>query len=603
MMIGFSLHQHLPEPRAPIDYCLSATIHKRGQQDLVLRRPPPELLHGDPGRLLAAFDLLKSKTRVLGLTLSFHESDIDVAAFNRGDPELRRTVASVVELVLAFSRAGIPKSHSLPCIFGTHCHLGRLELNFILPRGAMNSAGQARNYNPRPPTALGRAGWDALRDFLNFSFGWADPLDPRRSQIVAGPQWLESEVAAADHAGQIFGRDRPPQMLLQKLRREFRKNQDAEFIREWRDEILADIDWTVISETPTGCKVGPRNVSGAKNILLRGTVFSNRPAPELKRQIAAREAVMKNSRDRLLHCWSKLAEENRKTLSKGNWPLVDVAAELDSILNSPRLRLPPHHPNFPAPVRADPARRSRWTKVLDTVQSVLRGMLERLEAQLLESRFARLCADLTPRLETLAAALEKKNAERSAENHGRAHRSVGHRSESARDPAPRARGVAPEPSDRRDDASACPGRGRPGGSVGNVARPEPDRRTPGSGRDAREGLDARRRPDPRLADRAHRDNRWARLKNAKHAASEVFPCAPISVRTALNDAGDECVWLHIHDATVSIEAEALHLAAGGLEHEHLSALAERLSLRYEWWRDATRTADQQDGGPSDTPAI
>jgi len=600
MMIGFSLHQHLPEPRSPLDYGLSATIHKRGSQDLVVRSPAPELLHGDPGRLLAAFDLLRSKTRVVSLTLSFHEDDIDVASFNRGDPDLRWTVATVVELVLAFARAGIPESHCLPCVVSTHSHLGRLELNFILPRGAMNSPGLARNYNPRPPTACGRDGWDALCDFLNFTFGWADPLDPRRAQIVAGPKWLETEVAGADRAGFIFGRDRPQQMLLQRLRREMQKNPDVEVLRKLRDEILADIGWTIISETRVGCKIGPRDGIPGKNFLLRGVAFSNRPAPDLEHQLSLREAVMKNSRDRLLDSWKKRAAENRRVLGKGNWPVVDVALELDAILTSPRLRLPPHHPLFPAPVRTDPARRTRWPNVADALQSVLRVVLERLEAQLQESRFARLCAVLTPRLTKIALALEKRNVQRSAENHGRAHRTVGYRSEFARETVAGAGVFVIERQDRRDDAGLVADRGRASGSVGNLARPELGRRTPGSGRDASEGLDARSLPDPGLADRPSRNSRIARMRAVKRAASAVFVDTPISVRISQNDGGDECLWLHIGASSISIESSALHLSAGDLNPKFVGNLADRLGLRYEWWRDFGQ-AKHDTSEPDETP--
>lgn len=246
MMIGFSKHQDLPEPRVPLDYALSRTVQKRTDQEPVLRHPAPELLTGDPCRLLAAFDLLQSKTRVICFTLSFAEDDINVVDFNRGDPVLRRTVAGVVELTMLFARAGIPERHRLPFIIGTHCHLGRLELNFILPRGALNASGVARNYNPCPPTATGRAGWDALRDFLNFTFGWADPLDPKRHQIVSCPSWLEVEVAAADRAGVIFAKDKPPQMLLQTLRREARNGGDVKALRASRDKVLKDTSWTII---------------------------------------------------------------------------------------------------------------------------------------------------------------------------------------------------------------------------------------------------------------------------------------------------------------------------------------------------------------------
>ena len=598
-MIGVSYHQDLGDPRAPIDYALSARVQKRGDHDVLVRDPFPELLHGDPGHLLQAFELLNSKTRVLSLTLSFHKRDIDVGAFNRGDAELRRTVASVVELVLAFANAGIPSSSQLPCVVSTHSHTGRLELNFVLPRGAINARGLARNYNPCPPTALGNNGWDAMRDYLNFSHSWADPFDPARAQIVSGPKWLETEVAAADRAGTVFYRDKPAQMLLQKLRHELQKGADVELLRECRDEILAGLGWTLISETATGCIVGPKSASRGKNILLRGTAFSNRPLPDLQSQIHLRNTVMKNSRARLLDAWTKLAGHNAATLGKGKWPEMDPAVELDAILTSPRLQLPPHHPGFPSPIIESPC--SRWTKVADALQAILKRMLERVEAQFHQSRFARFCADLTPRLERVAAALEKRNAQRSAEEYGRAYRAPGQRSEFARETLAGARVLAAERQDRRNDAGLDADRRRAGGNGGNVKRPERDHSPLGSNGFAHEGFDARNPADARLADRPIRGTRADRLREVRRAASEAFPGAAISVRLSRRDAGTECVCLKVQEATVSIDSEGLDLTEGQLDQDRLMKLADGLHIIYRWWDDVVE-AEEREHGPNTLPA-
>jgi hypothetical protein len=591
MMIGFSKHQDLPQPRVPLDYALSRTVQKSGNPDPVLRHPAPELLAGDPCRLLAAFELLQSKTRVICFTLSFAEDDINVVDFNRGDPVLRRNVASVVELILAFARAGIPERHCLPYVVGTHCHLGRLELNFILPRGALNAFGLARNYNPCPPTAAGRAAWDALRDFLNFTFDWADPLDPKRRQIVSGPRWLEVEVAAADRSSVIFTKDKPPHLLLQTLRRVSRNGGDEKALRRWRDKVLKSTNWTILRETPSGCKVGPDDRSSGVILLLRGAAFSNRPAPNLEKQRLHRETLLTNSRERLLNCWTKLADENRRTLGKGGWPPTDPVAELDAILTSPRLRLPSHHPDFSAPVRSVSTYRTRWTTVADTMQALLRQMFERLEAQFLYHRFARLCAALTPRLKRLATILENRNADRYAEGFGGTHRAAGHRAGLAGNAAEGARDLAPYPSHRRNDAGSRPDRGRPRNFDTERTGFDAHCRADGSGRDADGGVDADRRRNPGLADRPGRDSRAERLSAAKRAASKVLVDMPISVQISRDEFQSELVSLHIPDAVISIDSNALYLSQGALDADYLGRLADQLGLHYEWWRNADQSLD------------
>jgi hypothetical protein len=600
MMIGFSRHQDLPEPRAPLVYGLSERVRKRVGGKYLTRDPVPELLVGDPGRLLAAFDLLNSKTRVLSMTLSFHRDDIDVVAFNRGDPALRRTVAVVVELALGLAQAGIPESCRLPLVVGTHSHLGRLELNFIFPRGAINAAGLVRNYHPCPPTASGRSAWEALRDFLNVTFGWADPLDPARQQVVSGPSWLEAEVATADRAGVLFGRDQPQQAILQTLRRILPGKADAEELGAWRDEILADVGWRVIADTPTGCMVGPESGLPGSALLLGGTAFSNRRVLDLERQISQREASLRGSRDCLLSSWAKLADQNRMTLGKGEWPPIDPAAELDRILTTPRLRLPPHHPSFPAPVRAAPTGyRSRWTTVVDTAQALLRATFERLESQVLQNHFARLCAKLTPRLEHLAIILEKRNADRTPE-FGSRRRPVGNRVEPAGDAVEGARLLAFDAADGRDDASARPDRGRSGGVDDERSGIWQDGRTPRPYRHARGHDSAIRCAVERVVEGTGRDSRGARLNAARRAAATVFPGAAIGVRFSKNEVGDDIVSLRIDAATLSIDTHALYLSAGALQAERLDALADLLGIRHEWGRDFDMPSDHGDE-PDDTP--
>jgi len=104
-----------------------------------------------------------------------------------------------------------------------------------------------------------------------------------------------------------------------------------------------------------------------------------------------------------------------------------------------------------------------------------------------------------------------------------------------------------------------------------------------------------------LADRADPQRRGAQLSAVKRAAAGIFADDPISVRMSRDHLGEERVVLHIQSATVSIDDGVLYLSGGTLDRERLSALAERLNVRYAWWRDATQFAENDEEESDEMP--
>ena len=215
MILGWSRYQARSATQ-PTDYLMSPSVEKMvGSRRAVLERDPsPELLLGDPERFQAVVRALRFKTVYRAATLTFGPDEIDVAAFNRGDPRLRATIASTVEIFDAIFHAGIPDRNRLPFFVGTHTHTKRLEVNFAMPRAIIDGAGQVRNFNPHPPVMGSRNDLDAAGDMVIRAFGFRDPRDPAMQVRLKGTDWVEKRCAEARRAGEGFNEGDPVPFLL-----------------------------------------------------------------------------------------------------------------------------------------------------------------------------------------------------------------------------------------------------------------------------------------------------------------------------------------------------------------------------------------------------
>ncbi|MFD1807438.1 hypothetical protein ACFSHQ_02765 [Gemmobacter lanyuensis] len=75
---------------------------------MVRRDPVPEILMGDPALARAAIRMAPGQLKYRSAVLTFATEDVDVAAFNRGDPSARGAIDLAVGLWCEIAFAGVP---------------------------------------------------------------------------------------------------------------------------------------------------------------------------------------------------------------------------------------------------------------------------------------------------------------------------------------------------------------------------------------------------------------------------------------------------------------------------------------------------------------
>ncbi|MFG6611656.1 hypothetical protein [Sulfitobacter sp. 1A12057] len=112
-----------------------------------------------------------------------------------------------------------------------------------MPRFVWGGAGKLRSYNPHPPMRGSQNTFDALGDFLNAAFDWANPRAPERALAIKGPDWAEKRVAAAQRYGVKFTPDVAPQLFLLKAAKMIASSRHGQersrFLNIFRDVLSA----------------------------------------------------------------------------------------------------------------------------------------------------------------------------------------------------------------------------------------------------------------------------------------------------------------------------------------------------------------------------
>lgn len=209
MMLTWSPHSgDRPDtsPKIAVDYMLNSAVRKTiAEQPLSLQRDPqPELLLGDKDIFPLGLNALPFKHRYNFATLSFHEQDISVSAFNAGDPNSRQKIAQTLKLFFEIAWAGVPVSARMQPLVGTHTHTGRLEVNIMMARGIRNENGHWRSYNAHFPRMGSSEIWDFFTDYVNLRFRWADPRAPERRKLVRLSNKILKQKAEAERLGKPF---------------------------------------------------------------------------------------------------------------------------------------------------------------------------------------------------------------------------------------------------------------------------------------------------------------------------------------------------------------------------------------------------------------
>lgn len=341
MLVGFSHHHDNPgttgqaradDYRALSDYMDSPWVVKviGGARVCVNREPVPEILYGRAEVLRRQIAALPFQRKYRFGLLSFEESDIDVVAFNSGDPRRRREIDLALALFVEALWPGVPADARPMPYVTTHTHTGRLEINLAHPR-AVHVNGRAFSHNPDPPTRQGEPSeyWRSFRDLLNLTFGWADPEDPARRLNFARPDWEAKLLAEGERAGLTAVPDRRDQALYAV----WDAVQAGEVFS--REDVLAVLDvhlapagWRVLSTTDKTVTIGAPGAPPKQRLRLKGRYFSadfdgrpETPDPEpVLREKARRLAELETAPARFRAAWEKRAAYNRKRYGRGDWP-------------------------------------------------------------------------------------------------------------------------------------------------------------------------------------------------------------------------------------------------------------------------------------------
>jgi len=338
MLICWSDIQSSIDPWQPSRYLLSAEVEKDIGAGKVLERrnPAPELLSGQPMVFQGALAGLRLKKKYRVVTLSFHRDDIDVAAFNCGEPELRQRVSAAVELVFETAFAGVPLEARPPHLVATHTHLGRLEVNIAVPRFVMSPEGKIRSINPHPRQRGSQNLWDALRDVLNTTFTWRAPTRAKPDRVLRGPNWAEKRLAAAERHGVVIDREKDPKLYLLQVAK-VRADKAARYQEDEQNETFPELA-TRLGYSLTRVDSNRLRVTGDReddSFLIHSSAWSGQASPpaSLDQQIKA-----------FGHLWRRRAASNNSNIAKDGWP--DASLDTLERLRKPTLVLQTVHPAF-----------------------------------------------------------------------------------------------------------------------------------------------------------------------------------------------------------------------------------------------------------------
>ena len=158
---------------APVDYLTAREVlsydenrnlirDDNGQPLTKIRDPLPEVLRGNPDRTRGLIDASANKWSYTAGVVSFADSD---------QPS-ENAQQEAIELFEALAFAGL-EADQYDCLWVRHVHEGNVELHFCTPRLEL-ATGRALNIAPPGHEAA----FGTLRDVLNKTHGWADPMEP-----------------------------------------------------------------------------------------------------------------------------------------------------------------------------------------------------------------------------------------------------------------------------------------------------------------------------------------------------------------------------------------------------------------------------------------
>ncbi|MBQ4808547.1 mobilization relaxase [Phaeobacter sp. HS012] len=163
----------------PVEYLTARTVlaydnnrdlirDASGQPMTVTREPLPEIVRGDPQRMIDLIDGCPHQWTYRA----------GVVSFAHGDAPNEDQQQEVIDRFEEIAFAGLDADR-YACLWVRHTHEDRVELHFCTPRMELHSG---RSLNIAPP-GYERA-FDSLRDLMNKAHCWADPMDVVRAAEV-----------------------------------------------------------------------------------------------------------------------------------------------------------------------------------------------------------------------------------------------------------------------------------------------------------------------------------------------------------------------------------------------------------------------------------
>lgn len=324
-------------PCALSNYMDAEVVRKRlsnGRVADVMRNPVPEILLGDAAQLRMAIRSSTCTHRYSSCVLSFTKDDIDVDAFNAGDPDARFATDLALRLWIDTALAGVPTDLQPPIYATTHTHTGALEINIAVPRWIMGPDGRQRGFNPAPPEK-GHATWDAFRDVLNHRFGWVDPECPDRRRALSLPDWMLKVDAESHRAGVEPERGswrEITDLILTQVSAGAIRNRAG--LLGWIEDSAPETGFILHTARRKSITIGPVGAKPADRLRLRGAVFED-SFGRLDGEVAAspiivereeRRQVLSSAVDRLQIQWERRAAFNRSRFGLDQWPPQEFSA-------------------------------------------------------------------------------------------------------------------------------------------------------------------------------------------------------------------------------------------------------------------------------------
>ncbi|WP_406870956.1 relaxase/mobilization nuclease domain-containing protein [Thioclava sp. 'Guangxiensis'] len=177
----------------PVEYLTAETVLAYdGNRDLirdatgrpasVTREPLPQVVRGNPQLMIDLIDTCPHQWTYRA----------GVVSFAREDAPTERQQQEVINRFEKVAFAGLDADR-YACLWVRHTHEDRVELHFCTPRMELHSG---RSLNIAPP-GYERA-FDSLRDLMNKTHGWADPMDVERAAEVKTVSEAPDRAAGRD---------------------------------------------------------------------------------------------------------------------------------------------------------------------------------------------------------------------------------------------------------------------------------------------------------------------------------------------------------------------------------------------------------------------